>query len=84
VHVHKELDVLLLLLSNGSVIKVRISDYPRLKRASPDKLNRWDLISKGIGVHWEELDEDISLSGLIRNMALEEATLRLNPQSGIV
>jgi hypothetical protein len=36
-----------------------------LRRAAPEALLKWRLIGRGIGIHWEDLDEDISVQGLI-------------------
>ncbi|MGD0046902.1 MAG: DUF2442 domain-containing protein [Bryobacteraceae bacterium] len=42
--------------------------FPRLARASPRWRSDWELIGGGIGVHWEALDEDISVAGLLRRL----------------
>lgn len=39
--------------------------YPRLMNATESELQNWRLIGKGYGIHWEELDEDISVEGLL-------------------
>jgi hypothetical protein len=49
----------------GNVLTFNLADYPLLKGASEKQLNDWRLISRGIGIHWEELDEDLSLRGFI-------------------
>ena len=38
-----------------------LEDYPRLKNATNEQRNRWELIGRGVGVHWEDIDEDISI-----------------------
>lgn len=63
----RALDLLVLVLSNGIVIKSKISDFPRLSKASEKQLGNWKLISEGVGIEWPDLNEDLSLKGFIRN-----------------
>lgn len=58
-------DTLAVDLSDGRTISVPLAWYPRLNHASPSELNNWRLIGKGHGIHWEDLDEDISVEGLL-------------------
>ena len=58
-------DTLAVDLSDGRTISVPLAWYPRLHHASPSELNNWRLIGKGRGIHWEDLDEDISVEGLL-------------------
>ena len=58
-------DTLAVDLSDGRTISVPLAWYPRLYHASPSELNNWRLIGKGHGIHWEDLDEDISVEGLL-------------------
>src|SRR5437763_10836720 len=67
--VYKQLDLMVLILNNGSVFPFKISDYPRLHRASEKDLKNWRLLGGGIGFHWEKLDEDLSLKGFIQTAA---------------
>ena len=53
-------------LADGREISAPLSWYPRLLGATPEQRNRWRLIGGGYGVNWEELDEDISVRGLLR------------------
>ena len=39
--------------------------FPKLRAATEAQRKKWRLIGKGIGIHWEELDEDISIAGLL-------------------
>lgn len=64
---YKELDLLAIVLNNGDVLQARISNYERLKKAREAQLKQWRLIGGGIGIHWEALDEDLSLRGFIRD-----------------
>ena len=52
-------------LEDGRTVVAPLGWYPRLAHASPEERGRWRLIGAGIGIHWEDLDEDISVEGLI-------------------
>jgi hypothetical protein len=52
-------------LSDGRAISVPLTWFPRLVHASPAERANWRLIGRGQGVHWEDLDEDISVEGLL-------------------
>jgi hypothetical protein len=71
----KKQDSLIVFLNNGTPINVRLSQYPRLKKATQPQLDAWKLISNGIGIEWRGIDEDISLKGLIQQLILQN-TLR--------
>jgi len=71
----KKQDSLIVFLNNNNNISVRLSSFPRLKKATQQQLNEWKLISKGIGVEWTSIDEDLSLKGLIEQL-IRENTLR--------
>jgi hypothetical protein len=42
-----------------------VGQFPKLRKATPSQLNNFRFIGNGIGIHWEELDEDISVAGLL-------------------
>jgi hypothetical protein len=48
------------------VVSVPTGWYPRLAQASTRERRTWVLIGAGVGIHWPELDEDISIEGLLR------------------
>ncbi len=73
----KKLDSLIVLLNNGVILKVALSTYPKLKKASQVQLEQWELIAGGIGIRWDILDEDLSIKGLIKESALNEALNQL-------
>jgi len=52
-------------LSDGRSISVPIAWFPRLLHSSEQERNNWRLIGKGHGIHWEDIDEDISVEGLL-------------------
>ena len=58
-------DTLSVDLSDGRTISVPLAWFPRLLQATPEERNHWRLIGKGHGIHWEDLDEDISVEGLL-------------------
>jgi hypothetical protein len=67
----KKQDSLIVFLNKGNPIHIRLSSFPRLKKATQAQLNGWKLISKGIGIEWPELDEDLSLKGLIHQLIIQ-------------
>ena len=78
VHPHKDLDLLVIVLNSGDVLQARISDFDRLSTATETQLKKWRLIGGGLGLHWKELDEDLSLKGFIRESAQQEALRRMS------
>lgn len=52
-------------LSDGRSISAPLAWYPRLLRATAAERKRWRLIGRGRGIHWKDLDEDISVEGLL-------------------
>lgn len=58
-------DTLTVELSDGRSLSVPLAWFPRLVHATPSERKRWRLIGRGHGIHWSELDEDISVEGLL-------------------
>lgn len=58
-------DTLIVDLSDGRTISVPLEWFPRLVYATSKELNNWRLIGRGHGIHWEDIDEDISVEGLL-------------------
>jgi len=52
-------------LSDGREINVPTEWFPRLRDATPAQRQNWRLIGQGVGIHWEDIDEDISVEGLL-------------------
>ncbi|MSQ09890.1 MAG: DUF2442 domain-containing protein [Dehalococcoidia bacterium] len=52
-------------LSDGRTICVPIQWFPRLAHGTPAERASWRLIGRGEGIHWDQLDEDISVEGLL-------------------
>ena len=66
-------DTLSLDLSDGRAISVPLAWYPRLSHASLAERKRWRLIGRGLGIHWNDLDEDISVEGLLAGKPSSES-----------
>ncbi len=64
-HVTVTSDALAVDLSDGRSIMVPLAWYPRLMHATESERENWRLIGNGYGIHWEDLDEDISVEGLL-------------------
>ena len=58
-------DTLIVDLSDGRTISVPTEWFPRLVHATQEERNNWRLIGRGHGIHWEYIDEDISVEGLL-------------------
>lgn len=56
---------LIVYLVDGRKLQIPLSWFPKLFHAAPAKRNRCRLIGNGIGIHWPDLDEDLSVSGLM-------------------
>jgi hypothetical protein len=59
-------DALTVRLMDGRTISVPLVWYPRLSNATPDQRKNWQISGGGYGIHWEEIDEDLSTEGLLR------------------
>jgi hypothetical protein len=57
---------LVVTLADGRQVRRDLAHYPRLARATPDELSHWRLIGRGAGLRWPDLDEDLSVAGLLR------------------
>jgi hypothetical protein len=59
-------DTLNVVLSDGRTVSVPLAWFPRLLDATPRQRAQWALIGGGIGIHWEAVDEDISVASLLQ------------------
>jgi hypothetical protein len=64
-HVRVTADTLTVDLTDGRTISVPLAWFPRLLHGSISERNNWRFIAQGQGVHWTDLDEDISVEGLL-------------------
>ena len=71
-------DTLVVDLVDGRTVSVPLPWYPRLANGTPTEREHWRLIGRGEGVHWPDLDEDISVAGLLagRPSGESQASLR--------
>ena len=60
-------------LSDGRTIAVPLSWYPRLLHATQKERKNWRLIGDGNGIHWEDIDEDISVLGIVSGKPSQES-----------
>ena len=58
-------DCLHVVLADGREISVPLEWFPRLRNATAEQRASWRLIAGGIGIHWESIDEDISVESLL-------------------
>ena len=58
-------DALRVVLADGREVSAPIEWFPRLRNATEKQRKDWRLIGRGIGIHWEEIDEDISVESLL-------------------
>jgi hypothetical protein len=58
-------DSLTVELTDGRTLSVPLAWYPRLVHGTPQERNHWQLIGDGEGIHWPDLDEDLSVDGLL-------------------
>ena len=59
-------DTLSVDLVDGRTITVPLAWFPRLLHATPDERANWRFAGAGFGIHWEDIDEDVSVDGLLR------------------
>jgi hypothetical protein len=59
-------DALAVGLLDGRTVSVPLAWYPRLLHATPEQRVNWRLAGGGFGIHWPDLDEDLSSEGLLR------------------
>ena len=71
-------DALVVELVDGRTLTVPLTWYPRLAHGTPDERANWRLIGEGEGIHWPDVDEDISVEGLLagRRSGETQASLR--------
>ena len=71
-------DALVVELVDGRTITVPLTWYPRLAHGTKAERQHWRLIGEGEGIHWPDLDEDISIEGLLagRRSGETQASLR--------
>ncbi len=68
-------------LADGRTISVPLEWSWRLSDATPSQRSRWQLIGDGQGVHWPDVDEDISLEGMLRGKPARRPRTRQQPRN---
>jgi len=63
--VHFDEDTLSVDLVDGRTITVPLAWYPRLLHATPEQRGVWEISGGGYGIHWPQIDEDLSTEGLL-------------------
>jgi hypothetical protein len=58
-------DELAVALMDGRTISVPLAWYPRLLNATPGQREKWEIAGAGYGIHWPDIDEDLSVEGLL-------------------
>ncbi len=66
-------DCLVVDLQDGRQVSVPLAWFPRLLHALPEQRQKWELLGGGGGIHWPEVDEDISVEGLLLGIPSVEA-----------
>ena len=79
--VHLTEDTLSLDLMDGRTITVPLVWYPRLLHATPEQRMNWQVCGGGYGIHWPDVDEDLSSEGLLRGAPAPRGRLAAHPTS---
>ena len=58
-------DELIVTLVDGRKVSAPLEWFPRLLRATPEQRAKWRLIGGGVGIHWQDVDDDISVRSLL-------------------
>jgi hypothetical protein len=64
-------------LSDGRTVSAPLAWYPRLAHGTPAERAHWRLVGRGTGVHWPDLDEDISVDGVLAGQPSGESQASL-------
>ncbi|MBI3533931.1 MAG: DUF2442 domain-containing protein [Deltaproteobacteria bacterium] len=58
-------DMICLTLTDGREVRTPLEFYPRLAKANKKQLEKFRFIAGGTGIHWEDLDEDLSVESIV-------------------
>jgi hypothetical protein len=70
-------DTLAVDLVDGRTVSVPLAWYPRLAHATSGERDNWRVVGRGEGIHWADLDEDVSVAGLLEGRASMESQASL-------
>jgi hypothetical protein len=76
-NVHLTDDTLAVDLADGRTIIVPLTWFPRLLNATAEQRSHWKISGAGFGIHWPEIDEDLSTEGLLRGARAALAPTRI-------
>jgi len=62
---------LVVYLETGDRIRAPLARYERLREATPAQRESFRLIARGSGIHWPDIDEDLSIAGLLRDFGID-------------
>jgi Protein of unknown function (DUF2442) len=69
-------DSLVVHLEDGRTVAAPLEWFPRLRDAFDSQRADWRLIGRGVGIHWEQIDEDLSVRGLLQGATAVDAVRR--------
>jgi Protein of unknown function (DUF2442) len=72
-------DELVVRLMDGRTISVPLAWYPRLLHATTEQRKNWEIAGGGYGIHWPDVDEDLSTEGLLRGAPAPPVPLAVKP-----
>ena len=72
-------DELKVRLMDGRSISAPLAWYPRLLHATPEQRRNWEIAGGGYGIHWPDVDEDLSTEGLLRGAPAPHPTMAVKP-----
>jgi hypothetical protein len=72
-NVYTDSDTLTVELADGRILSVPLAWFPRLSHGTTEERSSWRLIGSGRGIHWPQLDEDISVEGLLAGRPSSES-----------
>jgi len=75
-------DVLVVDLLDGRTISVPLAWYPHLLSATPEQRANWRLAGGGFGIHWPDVDEDLSAGGLLRGAPAPRGSASIGRSTG--
>jgi hypothetical protein len=83
-HLEIESGYLWIFLDDGRVLRVPTADYPRLAHASKKQLKNFEWIGRGLGIHWPDLDEDLSIEGFLHSRTKPKFFVLSSPNQSAV
>ena len=69
------------ILEDGRIIFVPLAWYPRLVSASKKSLKNFEWIGKGLGIHWTDIDEDLSIEGFLKAERAPKNQFKISPSN---